>query len=113
MMREWRLEARGGAYDEWAGTAKVEPQPLLVIWVCSPTCDGHASFDVDEPSIVLKTAEVYRRTEVDLDERLAIYEVGDSDPARKVEERELVPAGYDEGIAYGLMSLWYRYGGQP
>lgn len=102
----WDLKMRGGAFDEWTGVTDVEPQPLVVVWKCVGVyCEGHATFDAHDPEIVLKTAEVYRRVEVDLDERLAIYEVGEYDPSIEVEERELAGVGVEDGIAYGLADI--------
>lgn len=92
-VNEWRLKLQGGAYDGWVGTLRVDPPDVIVVWVCGSDCDGHATVDPHDPSIVLRTAESYRRVEVDLDERLAVYAVGEGDPSTWREERELVGAG--------------------
>jgi hypothetical protein len=92
-MVSWRIELRGGAFDGWLGKTAVDPEPLLVAWRCGPRCPGHAAFDPHEKSIVLRTAEAYRRAEVDADAWVAVYDVGDGAPGPGVEERELVGVG--------------------
>jgi hypothetical protein len=89
----WRIELRGGAFDGWGGKTPCDPEPVLVAWRCGPRCPGHAAFDLHEESIVLRTAEAYRRSEVDSDARVAVYDVGDGAPGLGVEGRELVGVG--------------------
>lgn len=97
MALTWQLELRGGAHDGWTGAFEGDPQEILIAWecrpLCSPGCAGHATFDPHCPAIVLATAESYKRTDVDLDSLLAVYEVGDGDPDGQVEIEELVPVG--------------------
>lgn len=97
-MSTWKLEMHGGAFDTFVGSTNSEPKKICVCWVCSPTCSGHATFDPDHQHIVLKTAEVYRRVELDRDARRAVYEVGDGQPGPELEleKRELVPVGAGE-----------------
>lgn len=94
--RPWHYEFRGGAYDGYGFDAVDDPQPVLIVWRCNSRCEGHATFEPHNPGIVLRTAESYRRTEVDDDSRSAIYEVGESSPGPWVDERELV------GVSGGL-----------
>lgn len=94
-MATWTLAMRGGSYDGYAGKTSETPRLVIVCWACAPDCGGHATFDASNPAIVLKTAEAYRRVEVDHDARRAIYEVGDGQPGPELElkKRELVPVG--------------------
>jgi hypothetical protein len=94
-MVSWRIELRGGAFDGWGGTIECDPEPAIVAWRCDSCegCSGHASFDVFSPAIVLRTAEAYRRSEVDSEAWVAVYDVGDGAPRPGVEERELVGIG--------------------
>lgn len=91
----WNLELRGGCYDGWTGEFDVDPRPVLIVWVCDQECEGHATFDLVNPAIVLRSAVAYRLLEVDVDDRHAIYEVGDLEPAGDLvlEAPELVGAG--------------------
>lgn len=91
MGRDWDCELRGGAYDGHKFDCS-DPEPVVVIWRCGRRCAGHATFDVHEPGIVLRTAESYRRVERDEDALHAVYEVGEGPPGPRVEERELVGA---------------------
>lgn len=91
-MVTWRVELRGGAYDGWGGNCEIVPGPILVAWRCGPLCDGHATFDADEPAIVLRTAEAYRRVEFDTEAHRAVYEVGDGLGGPRVEESVFVGA---------------------
>lgn len=92
----WRIVLRGGAYGGWGGKLPVgEPPEVLVAWRCTPRCPGHATFDPHEPAIKLRTAESYRRTEMDPETQIAIYDVGDGAPGPSAEERERVGVSGD------------------
>jgi hypothetical protein len=93
--KAWNIELRGGCYDGWTGTAPQDPQPVIIAWVCGADCDGHMTFDVEDPGIAYDHAVAYCLSEVQTDEQLAIYDVGDIDgsPELEHEERELLPAG--------------------
>lgn len=91
MADRWDIRLQGGAFDGWEGATDLDPVEVLIAWVCGKHCTGHMTFDAADPGIVLRTAESYRRVEVDVDERLAVYEVGERDPDPVIEdERELV-----------------------
>jgi hypothetical protein len=93
----WDIELQGGAYGGTEFEYDGELQPVLIVWACDAECGGHATFNPENPNIVLKTAESYRRGDVDLDERRAIYVVGEADPELEVEYRELVGTSSDLG----------------
>lgn len=103
MARTWTLELRGGAYDEWQGKTEANPAEVLIAWQCSThrQCPGHATFDPHNPNIELVTAESYRRTEVDIDDLLAVYEVGEPSPDGELEVEELVPVGAGADLGDG------------
>lgn len=96
MPRDWAITVRGGAYDGWDAETSEDPAELLVLWRCSSRCDGHATFDTENPSIMLRTAEVYRRVELDPGQRIAVYELETDDPRPEVEE--FAGAGLGGGI---------------
>lgn len=93
----WRLELRGGAYDGWSGELTLDPEPRLIVWVCADfkdACPGHATLDAHDDEIDLRTCEVYKLVETDGEQRLAVYEVGESRPdGDEVDEGVLVGAG--------------------
>lgn len=79
----WKLMMRGGAYDKFEANTHREPQPICVLWRCEGiSCDGHASFDPMDPRIVARTAEAYKRVDVNLAQHEAVYEVGQHEPDR-------------------------------
>lgn len=95
-MQQWDVTLRGGAYDGYQGIAvrTSPPTEIVVAWSCGPGtgCRGHATFDPHDEGIVLRTAESYRRVELDAEKLTAVYEVGDGSPGgdgEVVEEREL------------------------
>lgn len=102
MTRLWTLVLRGGCYDGLSFPADT-PGPLVIAWRCSKRCDGHATFDAEDPAIVIATAVAYRLAETDDTNMVAVYDVGADEP-EIVEERErelLVPSGLAETIAMG------------
>lgn len=102
---DWHIELRGGAFDGWRGLTPKDPAPILIAWKCGRHCGGHATFAANDPAIVLRTAESYRRVEVDAEARTAVYEVGDSGPGLETEERELVGAGSGLGDSWPVTAL--------
>ena len=92
----WTIELRGGSYDGYGARINEVPQPLIIVWYCggcSHRCEGHASFDVADPAIILSRAQAYTLTEADEATRLAVYEVGDVVPQAEDELDECVLAG--------------------
>lgn len=91
----WILELHGGDYDGWAGSVEQAPEPVLVAWYCRErrACEGHATFDVGDPRIVLARAQAYRLVDTDEPTRTAFYEVGDVTPGHELEEQAAVPVG--------------------
>lgn len=75
----WNLEVRGGAFDGWCAETIRDPAVILIMWRCSPFCDGHGTFDPQNPNVILATAECYRRVEIDVLRRLAVYETVEED----------------------------------
>lgn len=90
MKGTWHYTLRGGVYNGLEFDAIDEPQPVLIEWKCAPLCGGHATFDPGCPVIVLRTAESYRRVEMDLEARRVVYDVGASQPDLGAWERDLV-----------------------
>jgi len=91
-MTGWQLRLRGGAYDGGVVPTDEEPCPVLIAWRCNSACEGHVTFDPADPDIMLRTAEAYRRVEIDPERRVAVYETGDGAPGVREEEDVLVGA---------------------
>jgi hypothetical protein len=98
----WRLILKGGAFDgsyTFRFPPNVpEPGPVLIAWRCGGlACEGHWTFDPADEDVNLETCVAYRRVELEVDERRAVYELGDEQPGDGLEqeERELVGAGVE------------------
>jgi hypothetical protein len=92
----WTIELRGGDYDGWEGDLGSRlAEPVAIAWYCGECsgCEGHVSFDVNAPGIIIARAQAYTLAELDDERRRAIYEVGDVVPAREIEAKVAVPAG--------------------
>lgn len=86
----WDIELRGGPWDGQEGYYDHDPDPVLVMFRCCDYCEGHGTFDLDDPYIDLLTATVYKRTELDEERFWALYEVGEGLSSGK-EDFDLVP----------------------
>lgn len=97
MPRDWEIRVRKGAYDGWMAETDIDPAEVLILWRCATLCDGHGTFSPENPEIVMKTAEPYRRVALDAEQRVAVYEPADSPtgPSVQEDERELIGVGRD------------------
>lgn len=103
MKRKWKLKAVGGAFDGFEVEAMLSATPaqVMILWRCGGDCEGHATFNAEAPGIVLATAEAYRRTQLDAEALVAVYEQGEPTGGSQ-EMRELAGVGGREvPDAYG------------
>ena len=82
----WEIELRGGEWDGQKAVYDEYPDLVLVMFRCHIQCEGHGTFDVNDPYIDIRTAVAYNRTEIDEEKHWALYEVGESLGSGKEDE---------------------------
>jgi hypothetical protein len=86
--RPWELKLRGGPWDG-ATLAHDEAPKVIVACPCpDPKCRGHFFSDPFDPEIDIHSSTTYRRTEMDEDTRIAVYDVGANAPDEDLELTE-------------------------
>lgn len=102
MAETWKVQARGGPYDGFEAVHDDVPREVLIVWDCGVCPIPHGTFDADLPTIVMKTAEPYRRVLIDFELHVATYEPA-SFPGG--------PSAFEEALAGmgAAMSMWDRH----
>lgn len=96
-MTIWVFVLRGGPWDGYGTEVPVEDLPatglpeLLYVYRCGPWCVGHMEWELG-PDAPIDQVLVYRREDVQEDQRLAYYVLGDLEPDHKaLTERQREP----------------------